>query len=149
MKAGEYLESKNRKYRLGFQNSGLHLCCGTTTIWKYYFSKNEALYFDPEGSTLVLLNAVENCRPWLIRNYFHKSIAFWNASTGRYGNKLVLQNNEICFYLMITTKLCGKRILLEHVLQVWNNLLYFKCNSCFKMALKFTALFQVKIRQTE
>ena len=92
MKAGAYLESKNRKYRLGFQNSGLQLSCGTTTIWKYGFSKNEALYFDPEGSTLVLLNAVERyygSQP----NYFYKSIAFWNASTGSHANKLVLQNN--------------------------------------------------------
>ena len=92
MKAGEYLESKNRKYRLGFQNSGLQFSCGTTTIWKYGFSKNEALYFDPEGSMLVLLNAVERCHDWL-PNSFYKSVALWNASTGRYANKLVLQNN--------------------------------------------------------
>ena len=92
MKAGEYLESKNGKYRLGFQNSGLQLSCGTTTIWKYGFSKNEALYFDPEGSTLVLLNAVERYYD-LLPNSFYKSIAFWNASTGSHANKLVLQNN--------------------------------------------------------
>ena len=92
MKAGEYLESKNRKYRLGFQNSGLQLSCGTTTIWKYGFSKNEALYFDPEGSTLVLLNAVERYY-YFLRNSFYISIAFWNASTGSHANKLVLQNN--------------------------------------------------------
>ena len=92
MKAGKYLESKSRKYRLGFQNFGLQLSCGTTTIWKYGFSKNEALYFDPEGSTLVLLNAAE--RYYVPRpNSFYKSIAFWNASTGRHANKLVLQNN--------------------------------------------------------
>ena len=91
MKAGEYLESKNRKYRLGFQNSGLHLSCGTITIWKYGFSTNEALYFDPEGSTLVLLNGkrFDSFHP----NYLYKSIAFWNASTGRHANKLVLQNS--------------------------------------------------------
>ena len=100
MKAGEYLESKNRKYRLAFQNSGLHLSCGSTTIWKYGFSKNEALYFDPEGSTLVLLNVAG--RVYYLRgvtvyfsssNSFYKSIAFWNSSTGKYANKLVLQNN--------------------------------------------------------
>ena len=92
MKAGEYLESKNRKYRLGFQNSGLQLSCGTTTIWKYGFSKNEALYFDPEGSTLVLLNAVERYY-YLLPSSFYKSIAFWNASTGSHASRLVLQNN--------------------------------------------------------
>ena len=92
MKAGEYLESKNRKYRLGFQNSGLQLSCGTTTIWKYGFSKNEALYFDPEGSTLVLLNAVERYY-YLLPSSFYKSIAFWKASTGSHASRLVLQNN--------------------------------------------------------
>ena len=92
MKAGNYLESKNKKYQLGFQNSGLHLSCGSTTFWKYGFSKNEALYFDPEGSTLVLLNAVEHYYGSR-SNFFYKSIALWNASTGRHANKLVLQNN--------------------------------------------------------
>ena len=92
MKAGKYLESKNRKYQLGFQNSGLHLSCGTTTLWKYGFFKNEALHFDPEGSMLVLLNAVERYHDWL-PNSFYKSVALWNASTGSYANKLVLQNN--------------------------------------------------------
>ena len=91
MKAEEYLESKNRKYRLGFQNSGLHLSCGTITIWKYGFSTNEALYFDPEGSTLVLLNGRRFYG--FYPNYLYKSIAFWNASTGRHANKLVLQNS--------------------------------------------------------
>ena len=92
MKAGNYLESKNRKYRLGFQNSGLYLSCGSTTIWKYGFSKNEALYFDPEGSTLVLLNAVEH--DYGSRShFFYKSVALWNASTGRHANRLVLQND--------------------------------------------------------
>ena len=96
MKAGKYLESKNRKYRLDFQNSGLHLSCGSTTTWKYDFSKNQASYFDQalyfEGSTLVLLSAVEHLYV-TPSNYFYKSIAIWNASTGRYANKLVLQNN--------------------------------------------------------
>ena len=91
MKAGKYLESKNRKYRLGFQNSGLHLSCGAITIWKDGFSTNEALYFDPEGSTLVLLNGKRFYR--FEPKYLYKSIAFWNASTGRHANKLVLQNN--------------------------------------------------------
>ena len=92
MKAEGYLESKNRKYRLGFQHSGLHLSCGTTTIWKYGCSKNEALYFDPEGSTLVLINAAGRFYG-LLSISFYKSIVLWNASTRRYANKLVLQNN--------------------------------------------------------
>ena len=32
LKAGKYLESKNGKYQLDFQNSGLHLSCGSTTV---------------------------------------------------------------------------------------------------------------------
>ena len=62
LRAGKYLESNNRKYRLDFQNSGLHLRCGSTTIWKHGFSQNEALYFDSEGLTLVLLNRVREER---------------------------------------------------------------------------------------
>ena len=62
LRAGKYLESNNRKYRLDFQNSGLHLRCGSTTIWKHGFSQNEALYFDSEGLTLVLLNRVRGER---------------------------------------------------------------------------------------
>ena len=102
LRAGKYLESNNRKYRLDFQNSGLHLRCGSTTIWKHGFSQNEALYFDSEGLTLVLLNRVGGERifagfvtifyPPLI-NLFYKSVVIWNASTGGYTNKLVLQDN--------------------------------------------------------
>ena len=102
LRAGKYLESNNRKYRLDFQNSGLHLRCGSTTIWKHGFSQNEALYFDSEGLTLVLLNRVRGQRivPGIFFffyipsvNLFYKSVVIWNASTGGYTNKLVLQDN--------------------------------------------------------
>ena len=102
LRAGKYLESNNRKYRLDFQNSGLHLCCGSTTIWKHGFSQNEALYFDSEGLTLVLLNGVAKVRMFgrflsfyypLPINLFYKSVVIWNASTGGYTNKLVLQDD--------------------------------------------------------
>ena len=102
LRAGKYLESNNRKYRLDFQNSGLHLRCGSTTIWKHGFSQNEALYFDSEGLTLVLLNGVGKERMFapffsfyypLPINLFYKSVVIWNASTGGYTNKLVLQDN--------------------------------------------------------
>ena len=102
MIAGKYLESKNRKYQLDFQNSGLHLSCGSTTIWKYGFSNNEALYIDSEGSTLVLLNAkvhssifirVSGLHNPLLSDALYKSVAIWNASTGGHANKLVLQDD--------------------------------------------------------
>ena len=102
LRAGKYLESNNRKYRLDFQNSGLHLRCGSTTIWKHGFSQNEALYFDSEGLTLVLLNRVGEQRivPGIFIvfdipsiNLFYKSVVIWNASTGGYTNKLVLQDD--------------------------------------------------------
>ena len=100
LRAGKYLESNNRKYRLDFQNSGLHLRCGSTTIWKHGFSQNEALYFDSEGLTLVLLNRVERMFAPFLSFYYHqsinlfyKSVVIWNASTGGYTNKLVLQDN--------------------------------------------------------
>ena len=102
LRAGKYLESNNRKYRLDFQNSGLHLRCGSTTIWKHGFSQNEALYFDSEGLTLVLLNRVGvdgilarvfSFHDLLPINLFYKSVVIWNASTGGYTNKLVLQDD--------------------------------------------------------
>ena len=100
LRAGKYLESNNRKYRLDFQNSGLHLRCGSTTIWKHGFSQNEALYFDSEGLTLVLLNRVERMFAPFLSFYYHqsinlfyKSVVIWNASTGGYTNKLVLQDD--------------------------------------------------------
>ena len=102
LRAGKYLESNNRKYRLDFQNSGLHLRCGSTTIWKHGFSQNEALYFDSEGLTLVLLNRVRGEKIlalffsffyFPLINLFYKSVVIWNASTGGYTNKLVLQDN--------------------------------------------------------
>ena len=88
MKAGKYLGSKNGKYQLDFRNSGLHLSCNATTIWKYGFSNNEALYIDSEGSTLALLNAVD-----LLPDPFYESVVIWNASTGGHANKLVLQDD--------------------------------------------------------
>ena len=87
MKAGKYLESKNGKYKLEFQNSGLHLSCGSTTIWKYGFSNNEGLYFDSDGLTLALISKTP---AW---NQFYKSVAIWNSSTGARANKLVLQDD--------------------------------------------------------
>ena len=88
MKAGKYLESKNGKYRLDFQNSGLHLSCGVNTIWRFGFSHNTALYLDLEGLSLVLLNS---------RTYdntvFYKSATIWNASTVDRAKKLFLQDD--------------------------------------------------------
>ena len=101
LKAGKYLESKNRKYRLDFQNSGLHLRCGYTTIWRYGYSQNEALYFDSEGLALVLLNTVQPESLFYINGFLqlsfmdllYKSVVIWNASTGGYANKIVLQDD--------------------------------------------------------
>ena len=84
--AGNYLESKNGKYRLDFKNSGLHLSCGFTSVWRYGFSNNEALYLDSEGLILVLLNA-----PWDSKH--HKSLTIWNASTEEHAKKLFLQDD--------------------------------------------------------
>ena len=87
--AGNYLESGNRKYRLEFQNSGLHLSCGFTSIWRYGFSNNEALYLDSEGLSLVLLN-----EQWRLGNRWHyKSVTIWNASTEGHAKKLFLQDD--------------------------------------------------------
>ena len=87
--AGNYLESENRKYRLEFQNSGLHLSCGFTSIWRYGFSNNEALYLDSEGLSLVLLN-----EQWRLGNRWHyKSVTIWNASTEGHAKKLFLQDD--------------------------------------------------------
>ena len=86
--AGNYLESKNGKYRLEFQNSGLHLRCGFTSVWRYGFSNNEALYLDSEGLSLVLLN-----KPWYSHNKHYKSVTIWNASTEGHAKKLFLQDD--------------------------------------------------------
>ena len=93
MTAGKYLESKNGKYQLDFQNTGLHLSCGSTTIWKHGFSNNEALYFDSEGSMLVLLNAAVETLFFSVPGPFYESVAIWKASTGGHANKLVLQDD--------------------------------------------------------
>ena len=87
--AGNYLESKNGKYRLEFQNSGLHLSCGFTSVWRYGFSNNEALYLDSEGLSLALLN-----EDWHLGNRRHyKSVTIWNASTEGHAKKLFLQDD--------------------------------------------------------
>ena len=86
--AGKHLLSKNGKYRLDFQNSGLHLSCGSKTIKKYGFSNNEALYLDAEGLSLVLLNSLLP-----IFSGLYKSGIIWKAGTKGRANKLVLQDN--------------------------------------------------------
>ena len=86
--AGNYLESKNGKYRLDFQNSGLHLSCGFTSIWRNGFSNDVALYLDLEGLSLVLLK-----RPYLFYNELYKSVTIWNASTDGHAKKLFLQDD--------------------------------------------------------
>ena len=86
--AGNYLESKNGKYRLEFQNSGLHLSCGFTSVWRYGFSSNGALYLDSEGLILVLLN-----EPLVWGSIYHKSLTIWNASTEEHAKKLFLQDD--------------------------------------------------------
>ena len=86
--AGNYLESKNGKYRLEFQNSGLHLSCGFTSVWRYGFSNNEALYLDSKGLSLVLLN-----KQWYLGNEHYKSVTIWNASTEGHAKKLFLQDD--------------------------------------------------------
>ena len=85
---GKHLLSKNGKYRLDFQNSGLHLSCGSKTIKKYGFSNNEALYLDAEGLSLVLLNSLLP-----IFSGLYKSGIIWKAGTKGRANKLVLQDN--------------------------------------------------------
>ena len=83
--AGKYLLSRNGKYRLDFQNVGLHLSCGSKTIKTYGFSNNEALYLDAEGLSLVLLNEAVTG--------LHKSVIIWKAGSRGRANKLVLQDN--------------------------------------------------------
>ena len=101
MIAGKYLQSRNGKYRLDFQNSGLHLTCGSTTFWKYGFSNNEALYLDAEGLSLVLLNRVYD-----MSQIFYKSVTLWKAGTGGRANKLVLQDNGN----LVLTNGCNKTV---------------------------------------
>ena len=86
--AGKDLLSRNGKYRLDFQNYGLHLSCGVKTIKRYGFTNNEALYLDAEGLSLVLLNSRGN-----IVYGLHKSVIIWKADTRGRANKLVLQDN--------------------------------------------------------
>ena len=86
--AGKHLLSRNGKYRLDFQNSGLHLSCGSKTIKTYGFTNNEALYLDAEGLSLVLLNLGP-----ALEYGFYKSVIVWKAGTRGRANKLVLQGN--------------------------------------------------------
>ena len=86
--AGNYLGSKNGKYRLDFQNSGLHLSCGFTSIWRNGFSNDVALYLDLEGLSLVLLK-----RLYPLLNVLYKSVTIWNASTDGHAKKLFLQDD--------------------------------------------------------
>ena len=86
--AGKDLLSRNGKYRLDFQNFGLHLSCGVKTIKTYGFTNNEALYLDAEGLSLVLLNSRLD-----ITDGFYKSVIIWKAGTRGRANKLVLQDN--------------------------------------------------------
>ena len=58
------------------------------------------MYFDSEGLTLVLLNTARSAVVFLgrlfqslIMDLFYKSVVIWNASTGGYANKLVLQDD--------------------------------------------------------
>ena len=85
--AGKYLQSRNGKYRLDFQNSGLHLSCGSTTIVRYGFTNNVALYLDAEGLSLVLLNRRS------AKQKFYKSVTIWKAGAGGRAKKLVLQED--------------------------------------------------------
>ena len=85
--AGKYLQSRNGKYRLDFQNSGLHLSCGSTTIVRYGFTNNVALYLDAEGLSLVLLTRRSG------KQEFYKSVTIWKAGAGGRAKKLVLQEN--------------------------------------------------------
>ena len=89
MIAGKYLQSRNGKYRLDFQNSGLHLSCGSTTISRYGFTNNEALYLDAEGLSLILLNR----RRFSWEHKFYKSVTIWKAGAGGRAKKLVLQED--------------------------------------------------------
>ena len=57
--AGQYLESRNGKYKLDFEKSKWYLSCGSTTIWRYGFSSNVALFFDLSGLSLVLLDILD------------------------------------------------------------------------------------------
>ena len=86
--AGKHLLSRNGKYRLDFQNSGLHLSCGSKTIKTYGFTNNEALYLDAEGLSLVLLNSRDFTSYGL-----YKSVIIWKAGTRGRAKKLVLQDN--------------------------------------------------------
>ena len=137
--AGNYLESKNGKYRLDFKNSGLHLSCGFTSVWGYGFSNNVALYLDSEGLSLVLLN-----EPWLVDRWHYKSVSIWNASTEEHAKKLFLQDdgnlvlsndNNKTMWETKTSGACPKGL---------EQFVLFQLFYCF---LKLSAIFQVKIKE--
>ena len=99
--AGKYLQSGNGKYRLDFQNSGLHLSCGSITFKKYGFSNNEALYLDAQGLSLDLLNRI-----YFFQQIFYKSVTLWKAGAEGHANKLVLQDNGN----LVLTNGCNKTV---------------------------------------
>ena len=82
LKKGDYLESKNKIYRLYLrQNGNLVLTCQKRPIW-ISFTFNETvdfLYFDGEGTSLVL------------RGKGNSSV--WKIQTTSLGKELVLQEN--------------------------------------------------------
>ena len=88
LRAGKYLLSRNGKYRLNLQNSGLHLSCGSKTIKTYGFNNSEALYLDAEGLSLFLLNSTRSFSDGL-----YKSGTIWKAGPRGRANKLVLQDD--------------------------------------------------------
>ena len=121
--AGKYLLSRNGKYRLDFQNAGLHLSCGFKTIKMYGFTNNEALYLDAEGLSLVLLNSrLGYVDPFTFllapegafSHGFFKSVIIWKAGTRGRANKLVLQDNgnlvliNACSETLWETKTAGE-----------------------------------------
>ena len=101
MVAGRYLQSRNGKYQLDFQNSGLHLSCGSTTVWRDGFTNNEALYLDAEGLSLVLLN-----KKYVTDHIFYKSVTIWKAGTQGRASKLVLQDDGN----LVLTNGCNKTL---------------------------------------
>ena len=126
MRAGKFLQSRNRKYRLDFQNSGLHLSCGSTTVWTYGFSNNEALYLEAEGLSLVLLNQLDHPN-----QYFYKSVTIWKISAGGYANKLVLQNDGN----LVLTNGCNKTVWETNTTGACpsrlKQLFFVRCNTCY------------------
>ena len=59
------------------------------------------MYFESEGLALVLLNTaqpesllkIDGLPQYLFMDLLYKSVVIWNASTGGYANKIVLQED--------------------------------------------------------